>query len=124
MMSSEQTKQVREVYLKFMASEERGWSPVDEYLEMLEYIDDHQLYLEASVLFESHQEKKIGCLYKHKKSNCFVPTIMEAVDAILTLYSKTETMHKNNRYILQYYLALSQAGQIVELIDSQGHNPQ
>jgi hypothetical protein len=123
MMSPEQTKIVTVVYDRFISNESRGWDGVDEYLEMLEYLDDDQLHREADVLFSTHKSKSMGCPYRHKDPNaCFVKHILEAVEAILDLYKETGQMHKNNRYILANYLALTQSEQIIELVDSKGHD--
>lgn len=122
-MSSDQVKNITQVYNKFLENEIRGWDSIDEYLEMLEYIDDDQLHREADVLFSTHKSKPMGCPHKHKDPNaCFVKRILEAVEAILDLYKETGQMHKNNRYILQNYLALTQSEQIIELVDSKGHD--
>lgn len=123
MMNSEQKKNVTAVYNQLINSEARGWDGIDEYLEMLEYLDDDQLHREADVLFSAHKNKPMGCPYPHKDpTNCFVKRVIEAAEAILELYKETGQMHKNNRYILQNYLALAQSEQIVELVDSKGHN--
>jgi len=123
MMTSEQAKIVTIVYNKLINNEFREWNDIDEYLEILEYLDDDQLHREADVLFSTHKNKQMGCPHKHKDSNpCFVKYILEAVEAILDLYKETGQMHKNNRYILQNYLALTQDKQIIELIDPKRNN--
>lgn len=112
MMTPEQVKNVTHVYNKFMNSEKRGWDELDNCLELLEFIDDDQLHREASVMYDKHRHGA-SCHVDHPESDCFVPHIIEAISAILELYMDTGNMHKNNRYILQYYLALSQAEMIL-----------
>lgn len=113
MMTSEQSKMVSLVYRQFASSEELGWGELDENLCLLEYLDDDQLHREADVLLSKHQQGKPECRVKHEISACFVPKIIEAVSVILELYKETGNLHKNNRYVLQYYLALSQINHIV-----------
>lgn len=112
-MSAVESKVVTEVYLKFIETEKRGWTAVDDYLEMLDFLDDDQLHREADVIHSRHSVGNARCDTDHKKSECFVPTIVEAVGYVLDLYKDTGNMHPKNKYILQCYLALSQAGAIV-----------
>lgn len=111
-MTKDQAKIVAYVYRKFLENENRGWDEMDDYLEILEYLDDDQLYREADILLDKHTGKKLVCNMKHKNNRCFLSETIEAVLAILELYKDTSDLHKKNRYILQYYLALSQAGLI------------
>jgi hypothetical protein len=98
-----------------MNSELKGWSAVDDYLELVDFLDDDQLYRESDVLFSYHKNRIMGCPYEHTEGSvCFVQNIMEGVEAILDLYLETGNLHPKNRYILCNYLALVQDGQIVE----------
>lgn len=118
-MTPEQVKVVAQVYNRFFDKEtEDTWTDVDDYLSMLEWLDDDQLYREADVIYEAHKFGKVRCDMDHPSTECFIPTVVDAVGAILDLYRETSNLHKNNRYILQYYLALCQAQVIVmELVD-------
>lgn len=114
MMTPDQVRIVAQVYRRFAESEDRPWDSLDDNLWPLEWLDNDQLHRECDVLLEKHRQGKPRCDVEHKKENeCFVPTIIDAVVAILDLYKKTGYMHKNNRYILEYYLALTQIGMII-----------
>ena len=118
MLSSEQIKNITYVYSKLLESELKGWSTIDDYLELTEWLDNDQLYRECEVLYSVHKTKKMGYPYLHAEGTvCFVVGILEAVEAILGLYMETGSMHIRNRYILCNYLALCQDGQICELPD-------
>ena len=119
MISPEQAKNITDLYGKFLASESKGWSRIDDFLELLEFLDDSEIYRETEVLYSVHKTKKMGCPYIHSEGTiCFVHGILEAVEAIVGLYEETENLHPKNRYILAYYLALSSDGQICILEDS------
>lgn len=118
MLNSTQTKNLINVYNFFMESEPKGWTAIDDYLEMLEYLDDIQLCKESEVLYSYHENKNMGCPYTHKSgATCFVKFILESVEAIVELYKETNNLHIKNRYILCYYLALSHDGQIIEMLE-------
>lgn len=116
MMSDIQIKNITYLYTRFMESEINGWTDLDNYLESLSWLDDLQLYREAEVLYSHHKYQKMGCPYVHTEGTvCFVTNIMDAVEAITDLYKDTGNLHPRNRYVLEYYLGLSQDGQIVSL---------
>jgi hypothetical protein len=115
MLDSHQIKILTHLYNQFLDSEKKGWTNLDDFLELLEFLDSDQLYREADLLYTHHKNRNMGCPYKHSNgTECFVKPLLEGVEAILNLYLETGNMHPNNRYILQYYLALAQDGQIVE----------
>lgn len=108
-MNAEERENIKNVYKRFLNSEERGWDSLDDYLDLLDYLDDDQLSREAEVLFLKHKEKAVMCKIKHKKpSECFVPYILRAVETILNFYKKNGKLNDSHKYILQYYLALTQ----------------
>lgn len=114
MMSQDQVKNVTYVYSLFVDSEvKRGWTELDDLLDYLAYLDDDQLTRECDVIYEIHKKGKVKCLSDHEESKCLVPKIVEAAGAILELYQETGQLHKNNRYILEHYLAYEQAQWIV-----------
>jgi hypothetical protein len=114
MMSSDQIKNVAHIYRILLNSEEnRDWTDVDTLIEQLSWIDDDQLHREADVIYEIHKKGNVKCLSEHPKEQCVVPKMVEAVGAILDLYRETGQLHINNKYILQYYLAYSQAQMII-----------
>lgn len=116
MLTTDQAKNIIYLYGAFLEAEKKGWSKIDDYLEILEYLDDDQLHRECEALYSIHRTKKMGCPYEHKDGIvCFVIRILEAVEAITDLYKETSSLHIKNRYILCHYLALCQDGQIVSL---------
>ena len=99
-----------------MDAEEKSWSEIDFFLELIEFLDDDQLCREAEVLYSGHNGRNVGCPSELGPGvNQFVKEILEAADSILQLYRETNSLHIKNRYVLYYYLALSQAQRIVIL---------
>lgn len=116
MLDSVQTKNLIFVYTELMNSETNGWTDIDDYLEVNEWLDDDQLYRECEVIYSFHRNTKVGGPYKNSPNlDAFVKRILEAVDSILLLYQENNDLHIKNRYILSYYLALCQCGQIISL---------
>lgn len=115
MMTKDQQLIVTQVYRKFYESDsaDEGWTDIDEQMSMLEWLDDNQLVVEAAVLMQLQAQGTPRCGQPHPISQCFVPTIVEAVGYILDLFANTGSLHAKNKFILQYYLALSQIGFIV-----------
>lgn len=114
MMTPDQVKKVTEVFRKFADSDlqQKEWSEIDDYMVYLDYLEDNQLILEATVIHYSHSLGKVGCGIDHP-NECFMPSVVEAVGSILILYSETGQLHKNNRYILEYYLTIDHMDLIV-----------
>lgn len=115
MMTQDQAKIVMAVYRKFAEQDEQNaeeWTPIDEYMEKLDWLNNGQLIIEAQVKYNEHKSGEPRCQYPHGKTECIVPIIVDAVMAILDLYKKTGNLHEKNRFILMYYLALSQANWI------------
>lgn len=115
MMTKEQRHTVQQVFHRFCESDklETEWSGVDECMSMLEWLDSHQITIEAAVVYHVHGKGQPHCSREHPIGECFVPTIIEAVGIILHLYAQTGNLHPNNRFILGYYLSLAQVGFIV-----------
>lgn len=113
MMTSDQVKVVVGVYAHLIAAEDRGWDSLDDYMHHLEYLDDDQLHREADVILTEHVRGLVRCRENHPREKCFIPTLIEAVGAILELYKDTNNLHPKNRYILCYYLAFNQADLII-----------
>lgn len=91
-----------------------NWTKIDDFMVYLEYLDDAELACEADVLFEKHKLGEPSCPSKHPKEECLVPLIMESVDCILNLYKDFGTLEPTNRYIVQYYIALTGTGDIID----------
>ena len=116
MLSSDQIKNITFVYVSLLDSELNGWENLDDFLEILEWLDDLELYREAEILYSYHKNENMGCPYPHQEGSvCFVKNILDAVEAITDLYKETGNLHLKNRYILANYLALCQDGKIVSL---------
>lgn len=113
MMTSDEAKLVSEVYLKLSETEYRGWNGIDDYLVLLDFLDDDQLNREAEVIYEEHKNKKVRCPVNHPASSCIIPKLVESTGSILNLYKETGNLHPKNKYILQYYLAINQSGMIL-----------
>ena len=116
MMTPTQAKNITYLYDRFIESDAKGWNALDDYMELLGFLDNDQLYREAEVLYSHQKNKKMGCPYLHSEGTvCFVVRILEAVEAITDLYKETGSLHPKNRYILENYLALCQDQQIISL---------
>jgi hypothetical protein len=116
MLGSAESKNLTYLFNQFLKCEEKGWTELDDFLDILDYLDDDQLCKESAVLFSFHKNKNMGCPYKHATgTQCFVKPILEGVEAILNLHDETGNLHINNRYILLHYLALSETGNIIEI---------
>lgn len=115
MMTTDQVKNVTYVYTQLMESEKLrgGWDEIDESMHYLGWIEDDQIAREADVAYEIHKRGKVKCALEHPGKECFVPNIVEAVGAILDLWRENGQLHKNNRYILEFYLAYTQAQMVV-----------
>lgn len=114
-MTPDQIKTVTEVYRKFADSDndETEWTNIDEHMSSLEWLGDNQLTIEAEVKYNEQKKGTPRCPANHSHEHCFIPVVIDAVTAILDLYKETKQLHPKNKYILQYYLALSQDGFIV-----------
>jgi hypothetical protein len=113
MMTKDQVKSVTIVYNRFMDNEDGGkWTVIDDNLEWVGWMTTEELITETSLKVLKHSEGEFRCITNHSLEVCFAPVILSAVEAILELYSETLQLHKNNRYILEYYLSMSEMGMI------------
>lgn len=108
MMSKDQVEIVRIVYTRFIESEDQGWTEIDDNLEMYGWLSNEELVKEAKIKCLSHSKGTFKCTQKHEQQNCFAPRILEAVEAVLSLYDRTKELHPKNAYILTYYLVMSE----------------
>lgn len=109
MMSKEESAVVKIVYNRFIESEEEGiWTDLDNNLEMVGWLSDIELFRETQFKHTYHAEGIFKCNQKHEQQHCFAPTILDSVGIILDLYYETREMHPKNRYVLEYYLAMSE----------------
>ena len=116
MMTTDQIKTVTQVYTRFMESEvPNQWDALDDLLSLLESLTDKEIYVEAEIVRKKHIKGAISCKSIHAvgSEDCLAPKISEAGQAICELYAETGELHKNNRYILSYFIALDQVGMFV-----------
>jgi hypothetical protein len=115
MMTREQAQTIKIVLRKFSeldASSEK-WTPVDEALFFLSHLNDKEIVNETKMILEIHRMGNPRCTEKHENSECFIPKIVEAVESIIELYKENNSLPAKNRYILQYYIVLSNKGEII-----------
>lgn len=109
MMTTEQANIVKMVYSRFIESEDSGaWGDLDENLAWFDILSDEELVRESEIKLSSHSKGTFRCQNTHDRVHCFAPYILEGVEAILNLYENTKELPIKNRYVLQYYLAMSE----------------
>ena len=115
MMTKDQQETVTKVLRNFSDSEaaEQKWTDIDEKMYMIDWMSDTEIVVEAAVLYQLQSAGQPRCNRDHPIGECFIPTAFEAVGYILNLYGETGYLHLKNRFILAYYLALTQVGYIV-----------
>lgn len=89
------------------------WTDVDDGLLNLDYLNDKELVLEAKLLSNKHHAGNPRCPVEHKTTECVVPVIIKAVDCIIRESAKKKALSPDHKLILQYYLALDFAGEIL-----------
>lgn len=115
MMSKDEKEIVSIVYRRFIDNEsDELWTDLDENLIFFEYLSDKDAINEAKVKILKHKGKGIfRCQSSHEHKYCFAPVILEAVEAIVKLYDEFNgPLHPINRYVLMYYLSMSEMGLI------------
>jgi hypothetical protein len=115
MMTKEQQITVSQVYRQFAESDSKDmeWTNIDTYMEAMSWLDDNQLIIEAAVVHQIHCSGQPRCTQEHPIEHCFVPVIIDAIGHILDLYAETKNLHVKNRFVLEYYLAVTQEGLIL-----------
>jgi hypothetical protein len=116
MMTKEQAEAVKMVYARFFESEEChltdtrcGWNEIDDNLEFVGFLNDKEMVAEAHVKYLSHSKNGIfKCYQTHAQEYCLAPHLLEAVGGIISLFEKTGELHIRNRYVLNYYIAMSE----------------
>jgi hypothetical protein len=108
MMTKEESETVKIVYNRLMESEGEDWSPIDDSLELCSYLTDSELVTESSIKYVVHCQGVFRCSQDHDIQFCMAPRILDAVEAILALYWQTKELHAKNRYLLEYYLTMSE----------------
>lgn len=108
MMTKEESEAVKIVYNRLIDSEEENWSHIDDNLELCSYLSDSELIAECSIKYLSHSQGVFRCSQDHPIEFCMAPRFLHAVETILTLYCQTQQLHPKNKYILEYYLTMSE----------------
>jgi hypothetical protein len=88
------------------------WTTLDTNMEYLAWLDDDQVVREAELVLDDHKKGDPRCKIDHKKSECFVPSIIKAIGYLIVEYKIGGKLDKKDRYILEYYISLSQIGEI------------
>lgn len=118
MMSKDEQRVVSQVYARFHDLDSKTtnrWTRIDELMCLLQDLSNEQIIIESAVQCQTHKTKgQPRCKTDHPIDQCFVPTVIEGVEAILKLYTEnTDNLHPKNRFILSYYLVLSHLGYII-----------
>lgn len=113
MLDTAERKLVMMVFNRFFSNEkERTWTDLDSNLEIFGWLSEKDLIQETRVKTYIHSEGIFRCLQTHDQKACFAPYVLEAANHILSLYEANAYLHPNNRYILEYYLVMSEMGLI------------
>lgn len=115
-MTPEKTKVVEEIYNFLLTSETNApWDDLDDQMMHLEYLEDSQILRETEVQFMYHSRGKIRCYSEFCNQGCYADKIVMAVTYILDLHKGDGAISKENRYVLESYLALSHIHMIVSV---------
>lgn len=107
-MTREEKEAVQLVYNRLISSEEEDWSQIDDILYECSYLTDSELVTESSIKYVVHSQGVFRCSQDHPAAHCMAPRFLDAVEAILALYWQTKELHTKNKYILEYYLTMTE----------------
>lgn len=113
MITLEQAKVIGSVFKRFNSGETLTWTEMDDCMEQLAWLSEDQLIVEVEVMLYMHDEKKARCTVNHAREVCFVPVVMDACSYIVEDFKSSQRLVKKARYVLEYYLSLSQTGHII-----------
>jgi len=115
MMNPDEVRNISTVYRRLLEGETTrdGWARFDTSMQHLTSLTDDELATEAAIAYCHHFDKNPRCQVAHPGTQCFVPSLIEAVNSILELHRKTGDLHFKNRYILECYLSFEHEGFIV-----------
>lgn len=109
MMTPEESAIVKIVYERFLSSEKLNWDEIDDNLELVGFMSDKELVVECTIKFMDHSFGRFRCAKEHIDGDiCFAPLILEAVGSVIKLYDTTQSLHERNKYVLSYYLVMSE----------------
>lgn len=114
-MTQEEIQVIKVVYDRFIDSETLDWGDLDCNLEFFDWLSDKEIISETKVKLIKHSKGKIfRCTSTHNQEDCFAPFILEAVNNIVNFWDKTRILDEKSRYILLYYVSMSEMGLIFE----------
>jgi hypothetical protein len=115
MRTTEQELKIENVFRRFADSDSKtkNWDELDEAISMLGWLDDNQLTIEVHTKLIHQTSGSPRCNSDHPIAECFVPDIVEAIDLLLNEYVDTRYLSNKAKFMMQYYLGLSQIGHIV-----------
>ena len=96
------------VYERFIDNEGNGWNEIDENLSYYEWLTDEDLIAEAGVKHSRHSKGIFRCKDNHEQIHCFAPVLLQAVTIILNVWNNEKILEDRYKYILQYYLCMSE----------------
>jgi hypothetical protein len=108
MMTKDQSEVVKLVYNRLIESEDCVWTDIDYNIEFFNWLNDKELVKESQIKYDSHCGGVFRCSQNHEQEHCFAPYVLESVGSIISLFEETRSLHAKNRYILTYYLAMSE----------------
>lgn len=88
------------------------WSEFDDNMSALNWLGDDETFREASYIQKIHVNSNPQCPDHAIPHDCNIPKFIKCVDLILGFYEHIGEMPKSYRYILQYYIAIVQLGEI------------
>lgn len=114
-MARDQAQIIKVVYERFIDGESLEWADIDCNLEFFDWLHDKELISEVKVKQIKHSKGKIfRCTSSHNQEDCFAPFILDAVTFIIDLWDNTRILEEKHRYILLYYVSMSEMGLIFE----------
>lgn len=106
---AERTEVIDIVYERFMESEEDlMWTDLDDNLEWFSILTDKELVNETEIKLFEHAKGTLRCKQEHSHEYCFAPLILEAAQSISLFFKKSKVLSVRHKYVLTYYMALSE----------------
>lgn len=93
-------------------NQQTKWTALDTNMSMLAWLDDDQLIREAEIIYDEHRAGKPRCKMDHSDDRCFAPTIVQATGFIIDGHKASGKLHKDDRYVLEYYISLAKIGEV------------
>ena len=108
MMSKDEAETVKIVYNRFITNEDDSWTAIDDNLEMYGWLNNEEIIAHTKLKIDDHSKGVIRCKSSHDQSICFAPRVLESAQSIIKLYDETGDLHPKNKYLLEYYLVMSE----------------